>query len=196
MYLHHMYAKSLLKLEEGIGVLGTGITDNCEPPCGFWEHNLDSLQEQLVLLKARAAFLVLTGKLWNGSQSTDVCFWSLEIGGRKEGALSSLSSGPSWLSLAHGKKTARQTLWFLSFFWFYYFRPNSTESKNEEPQVMHLWICVSQDRAWGKKSENNLERRKEKKKCCRYKCSLEPQKIQNRTIYGRTIKNIPKPTSL
>lgn len=151
MHVHHMCAKSLLKLEEGTGALGTGVTDNCEPPCRFWEHNLDSLQEQPVLLKAKAAFLVLTGKLWDGSKCTDICFWSLETGGRKEGALSSLSSGPSWLSLAHGKKTARQTLWFLSFFWFYYFRSNSTESTNEEPQVMHLWMSVSQDRAWKKK---------------------------------------------
>lgn len=63
MYVYHMCAKSLLKLEGDIGAPGTGVTDNYEPPRGFSEHNLDSLQEHLVLLKARAAFLVLTGKL-------------------------------------------------------------------------------------------------------------------------------------
>lgn len=30
--------------------LGSGVTDGCEVPCGFWELNLGSLQEQSVLL--------------------------------------------------------------------------------------------------------------------------------------------------
>jgi hypothetical protein len=30
--------------------VGTGITESCEPPGGFWELNPDSLQEQPVLL--------------------------------------------------------------------------------------------------------------------------------------------------
>lgn len=32
------------------GILGTKITDDCEPPCGCLEENPDPLQEQQVLL--------------------------------------------------------------------------------------------------------------------------------------------------
>lgn len=34
----------------GIGASGTGVTDDCELPCGFWELNLGYLGEQLMLL--------------------------------------------------------------------------------------------------------------------------------------------------
>ena len=36
--------------EKDIKYPGTGVTDNCEPPCGCWELNLGPLQEQQVLL--------------------------------------------------------------------------------------------------------------------------------------------------
>ena len=38
--------------EEVIGSPGTGITDDCGPPCGCWESKLGPLQEQPVLLTA------------------------------------------------------------------------------------------------------------------------------------------------
>ena len=39
-----------LRSEEGIGYLGTGVTDSYEPLYGCWELNLGSLQEQQVIL--------------------------------------------------------------------------------------------------------------------------------------------------
>ena len=36
--------------EEGIGTPGTGVTDNCELPCEYWESNLGLPEEQTVLL--------------------------------------------------------------------------------------------------------------------------------------------------
>ena len=38
---------------EGVGSPGTGATDNCELPCGYWELNLGPLEEQPVLLTAK-----------------------------------------------------------------------------------------------------------------------------------------------
>jgi hypothetical protein len=32
--------------EKGIGVPGVGVAGGCEGPCGYWERNLGSLQEQ------------------------------------------------------------------------------------------------------------------------------------------------------
>ena len=32
--------------EDGIGSLGTEVTDGCELPCGFWESNLGPLEGQ------------------------------------------------------------------------------------------------------------------------------------------------------
>lgn len=38
--------------EEGVGSPGTGVTDGCQLPCGFWESNPDPQKEQPVLLTA------------------------------------------------------------------------------------------------------------------------------------------------
>lgn len=32
--------------EDSIGSLGTGISDDCELPCGFWESKLGPLEDQ------------------------------------------------------------------------------------------------------------------------------------------------------
>ena len=34
---------------EGIRSLGTGVTDACERLCGYWESNVDPLEEKPVL---------------------------------------------------------------------------------------------------------------------------------------------------
>jgi E3 ubiquitin-protein ligase NEDD4 len=36
----------------GVKSPGTGVTDSCELPCGFWELNLGPLEKQQVLLTA------------------------------------------------------------------------------------------------------------------------------------------------
>lgn len=41
-------------LFEGIKTPGTGVTDNFELPCGFWELNLCPLEKQPVLLSAES----------------------------------------------------------------------------------------------------------------------------------------------
>lgn len=41
----------LLGLEEGIGSPSNGVTDSRESPCGCWEPNLGSLEEQPVLIE-------------------------------------------------------------------------------------------------------------------------------------------------
>ena len=46
---YHMCV-SCLRLSEGVRSLTTGVTDGYETPCGFWEQNLGSLQEQLIFL--------------------------------------------------------------------------------------------------------------------------------------------------
>ena len=40
---------------EGVGSPGTEVTGGCELPCGCWESNLHSLEEQLVLLIAESS---------------------------------------------------------------------------------------------------------------------------------------------
>jgi hypothetical protein len=56
-YIHFILFASALPLgmcdlfprgveKEGIGAPGTGVKHSCEPPCGCWELNLGSLQEQ------------------------------------------------------------------------------------------------------------------------------------------------------
>jgi hypothetical protein len=42
----------IVPAEEDVGASGTGITDGCEPPCGYWGSNPDPLQEQSVLVTA------------------------------------------------------------------------------------------------------------------------------------------------
>jgi hypothetical protein len=49
MSVHHLHACYLQRPEEDIGFPGLGVTDGCEPPCGYWEPNLGSLEEQSVL---------------------------------------------------------------------------------------------------------------------------------------------------
>ncbi|XP_037057818.1 POU domain, class 5, transcription factor 3-like, partial [Peromyscus leucopus] len=36
--------------EDGVGSPGSNVTDDCEPPCGCWEFNPDSLEEDHLLL--------------------------------------------------------------------------------------------------------------------------------------------------
>jgi hypothetical protein len=50
--LYYMYTYCLWKPEEGIGSSRTGVTDGYELPCGSWELNPGSLEEQTVLLTA------------------------------------------------------------------------------------------------------------------------------------------------
>ena len=38
---------------------GTGVTDSCKPPCGCWESNLGTLEEQSMLLAAEPIFHTL-----------------------------------------------------------------------------------------------------------------------------------------
>lgn len=41
-----------MRPEEGVGFPGTGVVDAYEPPCGYWESNLDALEKQTVYLIA------------------------------------------------------------------------------------------------------------------------------------------------
>lgn len=51
MHVYYMYAWCAVKPEEVVRFPGTGVMDGFKlPPFGFWELNLDSLQEQQVLL--------------------------------------------------------------------------------------------------------------------------------------------------
>lgn len=43
MFAHRVYAQCQWRLEEGVGSPGNGVTDSCEPPCGYWELNLGPL---------------------------------------------------------------------------------------------------------------------------------------------------------
>lgn len=47
MYVHELH---VLCPEEGIRSPGTGATNGCEPPYGFWESNLVTQEEQTMLL--------------------------------------------------------------------------------------------------------------------------------------------------
>lgn len=40
------------KTEDGGGSPGSDVTDTCEPPCGCWELNPNSLEEEHVLFTA------------------------------------------------------------------------------------------------------------------------------------------------
>ena len=40
---------------EGVGSPGTGVTDNCVVPCGYWELNPSPLQEQSVFLTSETS---------------------------------------------------------------------------------------------------------------------------------------------
>lgn len=49
LYVHH-------ESEEGVRCSGTGVSDDCESPCGCWEPNLGPLEEQPVLLTIEPLF--------------------------------------------------------------------------------------------------------------------------------------------
>lgn len=49
---HHMHAWFPHRLTDGAYSSESRTTDDCEPPCGFWEQNPGPLQEQQVLLNA------------------------------------------------------------------------------------------------------------------------------------------------
>ena len=61
----HMHAYCQQKLEEHVSS-ETGVMDGCEPPCGSWELNPGSLEEQPVLLTTEP-FLYSLGF------SSDIC---------------------------------------------------------------------------------------------------------------------------
>lgn len=50
MSVFHVHVWYQQRPEKGIGFPGTGITGNCELPCGCWESNWAPLEEQPVLL--------------------------------------------------------------------------------------------------------------------------------------------------
>jgi hypothetical protein len=54
--------------KKSVGSPGTGVTDGCKPPCGFWELNVGPLQEQQVLFTAEPSVLHLKeryrAKIW------------------------------------------------------------------------------------------------------------------------------------
>ena len=47
--VHLLYVWYSWELKEGIGTLGAGVIDSCEPPRARWESNVDPLEEQPVL---------------------------------------------------------------------------------------------------------------------------------------------------
>ncbi|EGV95001.1 E3 ubiquitin-protein ligase NEDD4 [Cricetulus griseus] len=76
-----MNAYCLKKSEQGFTSPGTGVIDDCEPPCRYWESNSDLLQEQQVLLTAKPSLkpkMSLKNQLWNTKfqGSRMVCFVS------------------------------------------------------------------------------------------------------------------------
>ena len=50
MYVYYQSMAVLAAARRGRRTLGPGVTDGCEPLCGYWEPNLDPLQEQPVFL--------------------------------------------------------------------------------------------------------------------------------------------------
>lgn len=65
--VHHVYTWCSRRLEEGIGSMGTGVTDGWEPPHGHWEVNLHRLEEQPVIALDRGA---ISPAPWNRSSKT------------------------------------------------------------------------------------------------------------------------------
>ena len=63
--MYHVFSAKGVK---GVRFLGTGVTDGCKPPCGFWEPNLGPLQKLLtraVIPTPRFFFSFLKIKLEN-----------------------------------------------------------------------------------------------------------------------------------
>lgn len=52
MYLFALCAWCLWRPEEGMGSLGTGVRDVCEPPCGCWALNASPVLEHRLLFPA------------------------------------------------------------------------------------------------------------------------------------------------
>jgi hypothetical protein len=60
MYVYTLRAWLVLwRPEEVTGFPKTGITDDCELPCGCWDANRDPMEEELVLLTTEALNPVL-----------------------------------------------------------------------------------------------------------------------------------------
>lgn len=55
MSVHYIHAWCLLRSKEGIGSPGSEISDGCELLCGYWDLNLDSLEEQVRLINCWAS---------------------------------------------------------------------------------------------------------------------------------------------
>ena len=53
MFVHHLHAWCVYRPERGNWIPGTGVLDDCETPCGYWELNPGSLEQQPVLLTAK-----------------------------------------------------------------------------------------------------------------------------------------------
>jgi hypothetical protein len=51
--------QSLQRLEKGVGVPETGLTNDCEQSCKYWQLNLALLQEQQELLTAEPPLQLL-----------------------------------------------------------------------------------------------------------------------------------------
>lgn len=54
MYVQYVWCPK--RPEEGVRSPGTGVTDCCESPYGYWETNTGPLQEQQVLLVDKLLF--------------------------------------------------------------------------------------------------------------------------------------------
>lgn len=67
MSVHHVYTWCSRRPEEGIGSLGTGVTDGWEPPRGHWEVNLHRLEEQPVIALNRRT---ISPAPWNRRSKT------------------------------------------------------------------------------------------------------------------------------
>jgi hypothetical protein len=61
---------------ESGGCPGTGVTDGCQPPCGWWELNLDTMEKLSVFLAAEP-FLQLHKHIFNFNFTSK--FFSLNI---------------------------------------------------------------------------------------------------------------------
>jgi hypothetical protein len=48
--VYHLYAWCPWRPEEGIRSPGTGVADDCEPLCGYWELNPGPFEEYTVFL--------------------------------------------------------------------------------------------------------------------------------------------------
>ena len=54
-----MWAQCLERSEEGVRAHETGVTDGCEPPCGYWELNRGPLKDHYVFLTSEPSLQLL-----------------------------------------------------------------------------------------------------------------------------------------